>query len=225
MTRRRGDQAASCQATLELAPELALGSANGAERSEALSHLDRCDSCRREVAALTAVADALLAVAPEIEPPVGFEVRVAERLRKRAGRPSRRLVLSLAGLGLLLAAAGAGLAATLGGPPAGQATSGRAEAALVAPSGGRGVAAIEGGARARLVMRVEGLSSDYWVSCVVTERDGVRLGLGRYFLRGGAGRWSVALPATLRPDEITSAELLGGGGAVLARAEFKTKGP
>jgi hypothetical protein len=66
----------SCEETRQLVAELALGIADGADRARALRHLAECAECRRELAELSEVADELLMLAPEREPPVGFESRV-----------------------------------------------------------------------------------------------------------------------------------------------------
>ena len=56
--------------------ELALGLLTGPERATGLSHLVDCPSCREQVDELARVADRLLLLAPEAEPPAGFESRV-----------------------------------------------------------------------------------------------------------------------------------------------------
>ena len=56
--------------------ELALGLLTGPERATGLSHLAACPSCREQVDELARVADRLLLLAPEAEPPAGFESRV-----------------------------------------------------------------------------------------------------------------------------------------------------
>jgi hypothetical protein len=92
----------TCEQTRALAPELALGIADGAERAAALEHLAGCAECRRAVAELSDVCDELLLGAPEHEPPVGFESRVLARLgpprtaRSRRRRRARRALLVLA---------------------------------------------------------------------------------------------------------------------------------
>jgi hypothetical protein len=94
----------SCDETRQLAPELALGIADGADRARALEHLAGCADCRRAVGALSEVTDELLMLAPEREPPVGFESRVLERIapapapvpRRRVRRSPRRLLAVLA---------------------------------------------------------------------------------------------------------------------------------
>jgi hypothetical protein len=83
----------SCEEMRELAPEIALGTAEGQERAEALRHLATCAECRRLVDQLTEVADELLMLAPVHEPPAGFESRVIEALGVQ--RPPRRLARKL----------------------------------------------------------------------------------------------------------------------------------
>jgi hypothetical protein len=65
-----------CLRTDELIPELAFGIAAGDERAPALGHLARCVRCRGGLESAAAVADGLLLLAPEREPPPGFESRV-----------------------------------------------------------------------------------------------------------------------------------------------------
>jgi hypothetical protein len=88
----------SCEEMRDLAPEIALGTVGGEERAEALRHLATCAECRRFVDQLSEVADELLLLAPEQEPPAGFESRVIEALGLRRRRPrslARRLLLRL----------------------------------------------------------------------------------------------------------------------------------
>jgi Putative zinc-finger len=61
-----------CEQVKELAPELALGIAEGEERAAALRHLSGCARCRQLVSELSAVGDELLLLAPAREPPPGF---------------------------------------------------------------------------------------------------------------------------------------------------------
>jgi hypothetical protein len=79
-----------CEEVRELAPEIALGIADGEQRAEALRHLSGCADCRRVVEQLTQVTDELLTVAPAQEPPTGFESRVVEAMglgEPRSRRP------------------------------------------------------------------------------------------------------------------------------------------
>lgn len=65
-----------CERVREMAPDLALGLLTGVDRGDALAHLQRCESCRAEVAALSGTADEVLLAAPEATPPEGFDRRV-----------------------------------------------------------------------------------------------------------------------------------------------------
>lgn len=113
----------SCAEVEALAPELALGTVDGAERAAVLSHLAGCAKCREASDQLAGVADRLLLLAPPAEPPAGFETRVlarmaspapAERTPRPARRPRRALV-GIAAVALVAALAGGGLA-LLGNP-------------------------------------------------------------------------------------------------------------
>jgi hypothetical protein len=74
-----------CARMGQLLPELALGVAAGDERARALGHLARCVPCRSVLESAAAAADALLLIAPEREPPPGFETRVLAGLLGRSG--------------------------------------------------------------------------------------------------------------------------------------------
>ncbi len=78
---------ASCAEIRELTSELALGIADGQDRARVLEHVAVCAECRRELDELSSLADELLVLAPEHEPPVGFELRT---LRRALPKPSRR---------------------------------------------------------------------------------------------------------------------------------------
>src|SRR4051812_48994537 len=107
----------SCEETRQLAAELALGIADGEERARALRHLAACPDCRRELAELSEVADELLLLTPEREPPVGFESRVLARVHP-APRPvahhARRWRRPLAVLAPAAVAAALAVTITLG---------------------------------------------------------------------------------------------------------------
>jgi len=72
-----------CSRLYDLAPELALGLLDGAERAEALAHLERCAKCHADVASLTELGEQLLLLAPEGSPPAGFETRVLQQLEQQ----------------------------------------------------------------------------------------------------------------------------------------------
>lgn len=94
-----------CEEVRRLAPEVALGVAGGEERARVLGHLVGCSECRKLVAELSEVADELLLLAPEAEPPPGFESRTLERFSAR--RPRRWRAVAVAALVALVGIASA----------------------------------------------------------------------------------------------------------------------
>src|SRR5262245_2589873 len=104
----------TCEQVREIAPDLALGIADGQERGAALRHTATCADCRGLVSSFSSVADELLLVAPEREPPPGFASRTLARLDQRTSR-SRRWVAPLAIAASLVLAMAVGAAAVLAG--------------------------------------------------------------------------------------------------------------
>lgn len=80
----------NCEQVTELAPELALGVADGHEREAALRHLGGCPTCRRLVSELSSVTDELLLLAPEHGAPPGLESRVLRAIERGDGRRASR---------------------------------------------------------------------------------------------------------------------------------------
>jgi hypothetical protein len=97
--------AESCEEVRQLIPALALGVAPGDERARALAHIDTCPQCRSRLERAAATADELLLLAPENEPPVGFDVRVLRAIR--SPRRRWRATVGLVAATVLLAALGA----------------------------------------------------------------------------------------------------------------------
>jgi hypothetical protein len=104
----------NCEALREPIAELALGIASGEQRARVLEHASRCPSCRRLLSELALVNDELLALAPEHEPPPGFEVRVLERLGRPRRRGRRNLAVAAVAAALAAAAAAFGVLVATG---------------------------------------------------------------------------------------------------------------
>ena len=82
-------QEQQCRRHADNLPELALGVLTGRERAEALSHVESCPRCADELEQLSrAGRHGGPGWRPTIEPPVGFEVRLFERMGVTAD-PSR----------------------------------------------------------------------------------------------------------------------------------------
>ena len=111
----------TCAELEAMAAELALGTVSGAERAGALDHLAGCAACRALVEDLAGVADRMLLLAPDIEPPPGFESKVLARMGVapvRELRPTRRrrLLVGIAAAALVAGLSTAG-ATWLAGEP------------------------------------------------------------------------------------------------------------
>jgi hypothetical protein len=102
-----------CDQLQQVVAELALGVADGKTRADALAHLSGCPECRRAVQGLAGVADALLLLAPEHEPPPGFELEVLDRVGLRPQPRPRRIRRWIPAASLAILAAAAATAATL----------------------------------------------------------------------------------------------------------------
>ena len=230
----------SCEELRELAPEIALGTIGGEDRSEALRHLATCAECRRLVDQMTEVADELLMRAPVQEPAAGFESRVIERLGLRR-RPPRRLARRLLlRLGPPVAAAAACAVALVAVYHDDRVTAERYRETL-AQADGRYFDAEplrdETGARAGVVFGYQGTPSWVLVTVDPSHRDRVSSGelvttdkrtipIASLELDRGNGSWGGAIPTNLydvasirllgkRPGEVLEASI--GQGAALER--------
>jgi hypothetical protein len=74
------DETPECAAVRPLLAEVAAGVADGHERALVLRHVTGCQRCRDELAELGRVADDLLLLLPQREPPAGFEATVLRRI-------------------------------------------------------------------------------------------------------------------------------------------------
>ena len=216
--------------------ELALGVLTGRDRARALSHVDECPRCAEELEQLSRAADTLLQVAPEVEPPIGFESRLFERMgvTDSDGRPRRlRVISSLGSLrprqwvpvavaaAAALAALGFGLSTT-SAPPATQAkppihhTRTVVAGDFVANGQTVGHVVASGGSRPWMSMMLEDSTAQGLVQCVVVTRDGVTHDVGTFVARQGYGAWVA--PLQLDPKDLWKAEVVTPDGAVIATA-------
>jgi hypothetical protein len=215
--------------------ELALGISTGRQRAQALVHVERCPLCHAEMEQLSIAADSLLDVVPGVEPPLGFEVRLMERVE--AGRTARqashrswrarRFYLVLASVAVLVAlgaGVGAGWLVRGGQPPPvmrsgfGTEPGGRISAgSLVYKGRSLGEVTVYSGRTSWLYMSLDDGSWSGKAACRIRLADGATVLLGTFWLDDGYGAWGVTLPPGT--GRIESASVLRDG-RVLASAEF-----
>jgi Putative zinc-finger len=217
-----------CEETRKLITELALGVADGAERARVLEHVADCPDCRRELERQSAIADELLVLAPEQEPPPGFELAVLSSIQPPAARPGW-LVRRLAFVGAVAAA----VAITAGGMLVGFREDRRLaddyRAALAQANGkyfGATRLADAAGRPGGVVFAYQGSPS--WIMVTVTpqyrgaveraelvDRGGRRIPLASFQLADGA--WGGSIPIDLA--EVAAVHLLGDDGRSVLVAE------
>jgi anti-sigma factor RsiW len=204
--------------------ELALGVLTGRERAQVLSHVESCPRCAEELEILSRTADTVLQAAPDMEPPLGFEVRLFERMgvtdvaSRRSGRRFRpsRWVPAVVGVAAAALAVGIGLSVTASSAPT--ATSNQAVApphvhqvltgALVSDGETVGQVTAVGGDKPWMSMTLDDDAAAHGtVRCVVVTEDGVTHDVGTFQTRKGYGAWMAPLhvdPATVRTAEVVS---------------------
>jgi hypothetical protein len=210
-----------CEDIRALSAELALGIASGEERARVLDHTANCHDCSRALQQLTAVTDQLLVLAPEEEPPSGFEDRVLAQIRPRkVRRPLWQRAMRPAFAGAL----GAVLASVVlvGAFQNDHKLADQYRQALAAANGSRFAAMpVRDGAGTKRgsVSMYKGKPSWIVVSlspgtqlpvrrAEVVSRSGQRIPLDGFRLR--AGVWGGRLPLPL--EHVASVQLLGPGG-------------
>lgn len=201
-----------CAEVDDLAVDLALGTLTGGPRAQALAHLESCPRCRATVARLNQAADAVLLLAPEEQPPEGFESRVAAGMATAGGRPGgvgrwRRVAVVAA---VAATAVGGGLAGRLTASPP---ESSGAKVAVASADGGKAVcwAVLVPGSPARLVVTIDepgGAAEDYVV-------EATRSGVGRTdtvgTLRTADGHGVLSSALAEGAGEVRSVRVFEGG--------------
>lgn len=192
----------SCAEFDDMAVDVTVGTLVGADRTLALAHLGGCERCRAMIAALTESADALLALAPAEEPPLGFEGRLLERamqdrvLHRRARTAWRRVAAAAA------VAAAVTTGAVVGHMSAPRPTVPGARIALARADGGRAICQVVvlAGSRPQLFVTIdepaETRLSDYTVLAQLPA-DSVAVPVGVVHLVDGHGALVVALDPRL----------------------------
>jgi hypothetical protein len=204
-----------CASVRDMAPDLALGLLDGEARADALAHVHRCPSCQAMVGELSEIADLLLQLAPEADPPPGFERQVLEGTR-RDRHVRRRWVTAIAAVA---AAAVIGAVAVVRIVDAGKATSESAAALrtspMRSPDGLRvGRVVTTAGTPARAVVTVDYAIPDGDYGLVVRSRSGSSDTVGAMTVHDGHGTWRGAIGTSDR----TLLAMVDGEGTVVCNA-------
>lgn len=214
-----GDECASYRAELV---EFALGTLTGRARARMIEHLATCGPCGDEVASWSDVGDALLVLAPAIEPPIGFEERLLERhfdaprtpRRRHAWRPGLGAAVVVSVLVVLGAVLGSGLSerAARTAPPL--------TARLTSHGRVLGQVFLTRGDPSWLSMSIDDRHWSGTAWCSVRLANGHVEPLGRFSVVNGVGAWSAQIHAGAA--RVTAATVSDNYGDVLATATWSS---
>lgn len=205
---------------------LATNLLTGRRRGAVMAHVGGCQACSAELAELTSAADLLLVLAPEVDAPLGFESRLAERLQlpvaRRSHSPRRRPMFVALGFSLLLVAALL-TGITLGEhhispPPTLSRSASLTSATINGAPNVIGKVTLLSGTPTWLVMTLNYAAWVGRVDCQVTLQGGRTKTLGTF--RVGSEYDSWALPIRAPITQVVQARLLDAAGAVLATASL-----
>jgi len=229
-----------CDEYSESLAELALGILTGRDRAATLAHVDSCAHCAEELEQLAHAADAVLGVAPDLEPTVGFEVRLFNRmgvadapppedqprrpvpLRWLAGSP--RWVLAVAAAVVALAV-GLTIGWSTGAPNSGGTShlalplgKAGAEATLTEHGNPVGSVVAYGGSNPWMIVTLAHSSAHGRLFCEVVTADGVTHKVGAFSAMYGYAAWDAPLPVA--PQDVRKAEVVSSNGTVVATASL-----
>jgi len=222
----RSEETRGCDATHEDLSEFALGTLSGRSRSRVLDHLASCPNCSSELDSMAAVADTLLYLAPEAEPPLGFETRLAARLqsttaRRGVSRLSSKGVWAVAAAFIALLAFSLGAITTTHSQKVQTSASARPTMARLTANGhALGQVFISSGDPSWMMMTVDSGSRSGVVWCEVTLTNGRKVTVGEFALARGYGSWVVRIDEPR--SQIRSAQLVDAKGTVFASASLNT---
>jgi len=220
------ERSKECDAISDDLIEFALGTLTGRSRSMVLDHLETCAHCNAESESLADVADTLLWLAPQAEPPLGFETRVIERFRgsdaeRRVVRRRRVSVFAVAAMLVAVLGVGVGAVATSQGDA-------NHPTATQRPSTGRltldghvlGEVTISSGNPSWMIMDVDAGKLSGLVWCEVTFTNGRSETVGKFTISHDYGSWVAPIKAS--GSDVRSARIVNKNGTVLAWATFTT---
>ena len=205
-----------CEAFADDAADLALGFSPEPLRSALLAHAADCARCAAELADLGRTVDALVELAPEVEPPAGFEARAVAAMRP-AARPAHRRstwIGAVAAAVLLLV----GLVAAVSSVIDDEAE--HDPSALIRTTDGDVLGRVELASSPSPTVVVVVEADDWkgtWV-CELQRPDGTWVAVGRWEADDApTGAWSAAIDDELL--DATAMRITVGDGRVVARSD------
>jgi anti-sigma factor RsiW len=190
---------------------LALGQLT--DRPDLEGHLATCPACRQEYDACSSAVEHVLAAAPRVEPPSGFEARLLAAMRPAPTRRPLRWLAAAAAVGVLVGGLGVAGAERLADRSPSYATTGSIALRAHGDVVGRITQTTMDG-RAVAVVTVTGGTPGVHYRCRLVRSDGSTVPAGYWTMSdGGEDTWVVPLG-----PRVTRLELVEDSGAVWAAA-------
>jgi hypothetical protein len=202
--------------------ELALGTLTGRERIAALGHVESCAHCANELEHLSRASDAILHMAPDVEPPLGFEVRLCNRMASDEVRTPRltmrrRLVAGVAAAVALVLGLSIGL--SVGSSPSPKVADRPLQTASLVEHGTTvGGVSLYGGSTPVLTMELTSSMVPGTVTCEIVLDNGTTHKIGTFKVTHGYGAWVA--PLGVPPNQVRTAQLVSQQGATIATARL-----
>jgi len=217
-----------CEQFADNLAELALGILTGRDRVPTLAHVESCAHCADELDHLSRASDAVLDIAPEVEPPLGFEVRLLSRMRHDRVRSPRHVPhrwLFACAAAVVALAAGLSIGLSMGSSPTSSKVATQAHpttskpvltASLIEDDRTVGGVSLYGGSIPVLTMQLAESSVHGTVTCEIVTDNGATHELGTFRVTSGYGAW--ATPLGVSPRNVRVALLVSPDGATIATA-------
>lgn len=225
---RPDDRPVTCDDFDASVAELALEILDARERDVLMTHASTCERCTTELQQMSAAADRLTLLAPEGEPPVGFEQRVMDSLAVRQQRRRRSpvrpwmsvaaaLVLFAVGLSVgLLVHRDSNNSTRVTQPATGQQPSLRYADLVDSAGSEHGSVSLVAGRELVLTMSVAHLDQGRY-HCVVHLTDGTTHDVASWPVGAeGSGIWAVPIANTIA--DVRAVSVVNDRGLTLATA-------
>ncbi len=203
----------SHDALRESLAECALEVLDGRQRAAVMAHVETCEECDAELRALSSTSEALVTVPVAQDPPLGFESRVMDRIRRSdapvALRRWRPLHLAAAAT-VFVAAVGVGWAldhATSSSNPTVAIRSHVIERKLVSSGHTVGAIYVDTSRPDWMFVSIDAPGAPSRVRCEVVTNSGRHDLVGTFWLSAGYGAWGKSLDvpwSSVRTVEIST---------------------
>jgi hypothetical protein len=200
--------------------EFALGILDGRARAALLAHVEHCPDCTERLQELSSTADLLMYVPVGVEPPLGFESGIIERIRQSQltsrWRP-RAWQLVAAAAAVVVVSFGLGWTINHSSTPTTpvQAVGAMKQHVLEAEGHDVGTVYAYSGSPSWMFVTVDATGAPSSVRCTIVTTSGARKFIGTFALASGRGSWGASLPVSFK--SVQNVVLTSSSGAVVAQ--------